>query len=565
MRDFGGGSGGGNRSDRDGRRGGGSGYDRDGRRGGGGYNYRDSSGGRGRNDRGDGRGGGGGCGGGGDGRGGGNGSSRDFHSSPPQVTNSRWDMTAGDSQHGTITKTASKESLRQTWSQIRAARQAKMSNVEQQPNTNSSQQPGAQQQQYRESGLSVFATRTQQPTAVRRQHSNHSNNGPRRQMEKQVEKQPTVEDDAQKPAIYEPPETKQLRQYFSERSSIFRDWEKTRGDGWTNKNVANFFDKKKTSHDNERVKGKKGHGTDMRRIGPLFNRFYDYAHDINAGTNYVERALQICQVTGSCDFLDFGFAPGGMSHLLLSKHPGMRGSGVTLDPLQGGNVWPNWLDQDPRFFSCVGDVVDMARDEVDLKKKLKLPDDFTGFDFVIVGITIHQGHLLGRDEGEGGIMGHANELKDRLHFAQLYFAFKHLKPGGMVLMRHHMSVRLVDYHFLALMLSLFNPEELAITNVMKKQKAAENVLSSQEQRSEREHKPKQELESEKRTTTSNSQDARSRPVSKIIDLNPTILATKPMAGEFFVSVSVFDFFYCCCFFYQLTNVILLIFSFPTIY
>ena len=90
--------------------------------------------------------------------------------------------------------------------------------------------------------------------------------------------------------------------------------------------------------------------------------------------------------------------------------------------------------------------------------------------YVQVGITIHQGHLIGV---EGGIMGAANELKDRLHFAQLYFAFKYLKPGGMVLMRHHMSVRMVDFHFLALMLSLFNPDEHAISNVVDRRSAEE--------------------------------------------------------------------------------------------
>ena len=99
-----------------------------------------------------------------------------------------------------------------------------------------------------------------------------------------------------------------LRDFFS-RSEVFASWEKTRGDGWTNQNVANFFNKKKTSHDNERDRGKKGHGTDMRKIRQLFNRFYRYAYDINNGVDYVARAAKIAEETGSCDFLDFGFAP----------------------------------------------------------------------------------------------------------------------------------------------------------------------------------------------------------------------------------------------------------------
>ena len=87
---------------------------------------------------------------------------------------------------------------------------------------------------------------------------------------------PAEEAKEPEPPPYEPPETGVLRDFFS-RSEVFASWEKTRGDGWTNQNVANFFNKKKTSHDNERDRGKKGHGTDMRKIRQLFNRFYRYA------------------------------------------------------------------------------------------------------------------------------------------------------------------------------------------------------------------------------------------------------------------------------------------------
>ena len=95
----------------------------------------------------------------------------------------------------------------------------------------------------------------------------------------------------------------------------------------------------------------------------------------------------------------------------------------------------------------------MAKDEVDLPA-FGSAVGFRRFRFIIVGITIHQAHLLD-DESLG--MGTANELKDRLHFAQLYFCIKYLKKGGMVLMRNHMSTRLVDFHFLSFMLSLFDP------------------------------------------------------------------------------------------------------------
>lgn len=384
-------------------------------------------------------------------------------------TNSRWQLSDGPK----MTKNATKEELKESWAQIKAARLAKSQAGQRQQYTNG----------IAESDLSKLMNRSSskpKPDAVLQTPSNA--------------KMP-AEPEAEQTALYEPPETLSLRKFFSN-SEIFAAWEKTRSDGWTNANVANFFNKKKTSHDNERGRGKKGHGTDMWKIGQLFNRFYRYAYDIDNGTNYVARAARIAEETGSCDFLDFGFAPGGMSHLLLHAHKNIRGAGVTLDPSAGGNVWPTWMNDDPRFFPYVGDVVDMARAQVDLPNLLRLPEDFEGFDFVIVGITIHQGHLLGI--GNEGILGHANELKDRLHFAQLYFAFKYLKPGGMVLMRHHMSVRLVDFHFLALMLSLFDPR-LAITN-SKEQKRHNNPEN-----------------------TSLPSDTHAEV------LEPTILATKPMA------------------------------------
>lgn len=65
-------------------------------------------------------------------------------------------------------------------------------------------------------------------------------------------------------------------------------------------------------------------------------------------------------------------------------------------------------------------------------------------------------------------------------------------------MRHHMSVRLVDFHFLALMLSLFKPE-LAITNTMKQNSSKTSSIKPA---------PKE---------------------NQISELEPTILATKPMA------------------------------------
>lgn len=142
---------------------------------------------------------------------------------------------------------------------------------------------------------------------------------------------------------------------------------------------------------------------------------------------------------GSCWFLDFGFAPGGMAELLLNTHPDVHGVGVSLDPAQNGNVYLGELNTHPRFKVVLADVVDLARNQADITQKCNLPEDFSGFDFCIIGITIHQ------DFTEGENM---NQLKDLLHFSQLYLSLKVIKQGGMALMRMHMSSRLVDVHLL---------------------------------------------------------------------------------------------------------------------
>jgi len=241
-------------------------------------------------------------------------------------------------------------------------------------------------------------------------------------------------------------ETKTLEKYFSDNSKIFRDWNEARSRGYTNQHIAHFFEKKNTQKESNGLRAGAHAGANIK---PIFTQFYKYAIDIDNGLAYSERAIDVANDQGSCWFLDFGFAPGGMADLLLCADDRIKGVGVTLEPSEGGNVYLESLNGNDRFTPYIGDVIDMARDDLDLVAACNLPCDFQGFDLVVVGITIHQNW-----EGEN-----MNELKDLLHFAQLYFAFKYLRPGGMVMMRMHMSVRLVDCHFLSLMLSMFNIEK----------------------------------------------------------------------------------------------------------
>ena len=81
--------------------------------------------------------------------------------------------------------------------------------------------------------------------------------------------------------------------------------------------------------------------TQAKVAKPLFNRFLRYACDIDNGVHFAAKAAAIASERGSCWFLDFGFAPGGMSEMLLAAHPAIQGVGVTLDPAEGGNAFPD--------------------------------------------------------------------------------------------------------------------------------------------------------------------------------------------------------------------------------
>lgn len=137
-----------------------------------------------------------------------------------------------------------------------------------------------------------------------------------------------------------------------------------------------------------------------------------------------------------------------MSELLLATHADIRGVGVTLAPDDGGNVFPREFTEgkNGRFTTVLRDVVRMARTGESVVSAAGLPEDFPGFDLVIVGITVQQ-----TTEGDDDY----NALKDALHVAQLALTWPCLRHGGSVLMRHHMSLRLVDLHLLTWMLMHF--------------------------------------------------------------------------------------------------------------
>ena len=164
-----------------------------------------------------------------------------------------------------------------------------------------------------------------------------------------------------------------------------------------------------------------------------------------------------------------------MAELLLNTHPNIHGVGVSLDPSENGNVYLEDLNSHPRFHVLLADVIKLSRDKVNVAEKVGLSKDFPGFDLCIIGITIHQ------DNMEGDNM---NQLKDLLHFAQLYLSLKVIKPGAMAMMRMHMSSRLVDCHLLAFMLSMFDLEAYPFAEAGRKilaEKKAKREAKSREE------------------------------------------------------------------------------------
>ncbi|KAI9006826.1 hypothetical protein DFJ74DRAFT_712176 [Hyaloraphidium curvatum] len=195
-------------------------------------------------------------------------------------------------------------------------------------------------------------------------------------------------------------------------------------------------------------------------VAPLFDRFIRYAADIDAGLGYVELARKQAERNGDFTFIDIGFAPGGMSALLTDAHPGVRGVGFSLEPEKGGNVFPEKLGAG-RFNPVLGDVVALARDDakVDLSSSL-VPggpgDNFPGFDLLIAGIT-----TSGSDQAGSMDMDEV-DLKDLLHFSQLYVAAKNLRTDGQgsLMMRMHLGLRVVELHILAFVLENFSSHEI---------------------------------------------------------------------------------------------------------
>ncbi|KAJ3318971.1 hypothetical protein HDV06_006786 [Boothiomyces sp. JEL0866] len=182
----------------------------------------------------------------------------------------------------------------------------------------------------------------------------------------------------------------------------------------------------------------------VQATSDLFERFLRYAIDIDLGLNYVDKARGI----ENFKFLDIGFAPGGMSYLLL-KLDNTAGVGINLNVEKGGNVYPTNFDEMDRYKVVIGDVIDIARQSCK-GETLAIGLDITlpQFDLCIIGITTSGSQQKKEAQDE-------LELKNMLYFSQFLVSLKSLKEGGSLLVRMHLGLRLVDLHLMTVLAKCF--------------------------------------------------------------------------------------------------------------
>lgn len=229
----------------------------------------------------------------------------------------------------------------------------------------------------------------------------------------------------------EPYEWTYVCEYFSEHDNVFAELQENKETGRENKYVKTFFAFKD--------KHKDGSRTHREMIPALFRRFYRYAVDIDIGTQFVQN---FSEIKGTL-FLEFGFAPGGMSKLLLDHDPSTHGVGVTLPPETGGNVYPDDFLHHPRFEAVEADVIALASSEIDHIRSVL---GTRNMNLAIIGITIHQP------------FDQFDHLDHQLIYSQLYLSLLYLEDGGSLLIRHKMGLSLIHTHLLILFRQLFEGE-----------------------------------------------------------------------------------------------------------
>lgn len=223
----------------------------------------------------------------------------------------------------------------------------------------------------------------------------------------------------------------------------YNKWFSTRNCGFVHPRIINYFDRKTDSSPQWK---KRTRSKDSEVVKYNYDRFLRYAVDIDEGVDYLGCFQKKCDRNPlyPCYFLDIGFAPGGMSTLLLKSAPNARGIGITLGTENGGYSVPENLLNHPKFSCIEMDVEKLAvLYKYEARKAMGLSERFEGFDFVICAVTPFTDPTKSKLERE-----YLWVNKWRLLYAQLIMAFTFLREGALVLLRHKLSYRVADIQLL---------------------------------------------------------------------------------------------------------------------
>ena len=236
-----------------------------------------------------------------------------------------------------------------------------------------------------------------------------------------------------------------ISNFFQSRSHAFREWLDIRLRGANNNTIKTFFD------------GRAGNSqanfrdckvlSNPNYVQEQFRKFCLQIRDIDMDVDMSSEIKQRCSMKRtpeSFSFLEFGCAPGGIATFILDINWKIHGGGITLPIDLGGYGISPHLQNDPRFQTVYADATEEAKNDRDLLNHFSdfRHPRFTGFDFIINGITIHrQTHSKQRVE---------------IALSQLYYALKLLQDSGMLLVVLNACLGFFYLQYLYILLNLFD-------------------------------------------------------------------------------------------------------------
>ena len=236
-----------------------------------------------------------------------------------------------------------------------------------------------------------------------------------------------------------------INNFFRSRSDVYREWLDIRIIGRNNDTIQSFFDGRANNqfaefNNNEAL-------ANPKYLQEQFRKFHVQIRDIDMDLDISSKVRQRCtekKTPESFSFLEFGCAPGGIATFILDINWRIRGAGVTLPVDLGGYGVSPVLQNDPRFEIIAADLAEEAKKGSRLENCFSIfrYPEFTGFDLIINGITVHRHtHLQQRVE---------------ITLAQLYYALTLLQDGGMLLVVLNAHIGFDSLQFLYMLLNLFD-------------------------------------------------------------------------------------------------------------